>query len=630
MLGYLRENTGNWVIKIFLGIIVLVFVFLGVGSMNSTRNNSIATVNDEPITITEYQDAHRNMVEGLRRQFGNNLDDDLLKALNVKQQVLNSLIEQKILDMEADRLDIEVSNAELQDVLMGITAFQKDGAFDMETYKKVLGLNSLNPEMFEELQRRQLQHQKLRQLILGSVTVSDIEAENWYQFENTQRVVDYLKVDPNGFDITPSQEQIATHYGDNKTKYKSQALRRAAYLKFSPEDYKDKVVISDENIQNYYDQNLPRFTTPEQVEARHILIRTEENASEDVIEQARKKAWSIYEKAVKGDDFAKLAQSHSEGPSKTNGGYLGKFAQGSMVKPFGDKAFALKAEEISEPVKTQFGWHIIKVEARFDKEIKTLAQVKELIKGELQGQELQNMAYFKAGEAFDAVVDGDDFEQVALIAGKKLTETQAFNKGGEGLKIAGDASGFAVAAFALPNDEISDVKQLGNDYYLIKIIERIAPKVLPLEKVAETVKSELTTIYQKEAAAKKADALLKKVLEAKSLDTVGKSESMAVETTEPFNRKQRVQNIENAQEFVKAAFELTKENPILSKTLESKGGYYIIELKDQMVPKADEIKAQMETIKSQLTRIKQNQYYQTWITDLKKKSTIEVDPNFNN
>ncbi|MCG8564405.1 MAG: SurA N-terminal domain-containing protein [Desulfobacterales bacterium] len=631
MLGYLRENTGNWIIKLFLGIIVLVFVFLGVGSFNSSRNNAVATINDQEITITEFQDAYRNMVEGLRRQFGNSLNDDLLKALNVKQQTLNTLIEQRLVDLEADRLDIKVSDEELQGVLLSIKAFQKNGAFDMELYKKVLGLNSMNPEIFEAQQREGLKQQKVRDLILSNVTVSDLEAEKWYRFENTKMTIEYLKVSPEAFSkIVATDDQIKAHYDKNSTDYKSEPQRRVAYLKFSAKDYADKVAVTDAQVSDYYQQNIETYKTPEKVEARHILIRVEEDAADDAVEAARKKALDVYEKAAKGEDFAELAKKYSQGPSKDSGGYLGSFARNTMVKPFADKAFAMKAGEISKPVRTQFGWHLIKVEARFAASVATLAEVKERIRKELASEEMQNMAYYKAGEAFDAVVDGDDFEQVALIAGKKLAQTAAFTRDGSGLDFEENRTGFAGAAFALSNDDISEVKQLGDTYYLIKVVERISPKVLPLDAVKEIIQVELTAKYRKEAAKKQAEALVEKAMEDKDLVALAKAQGLNLETSNSFTRNQSIQGIGDSQALVTAAFELTQEKPVYAKALETTQGYYIIKFKGQEVPADSEIAKSLEQVKSRLIAMKQRQYYQSWIEELKGKYTIEIDPNFIN
>ena len=633
MLRYLRENTGNWIIKIFLGIIVIVFVFLGVGSMNATRQNEVASINDTPITVEEFQNAYKNMVERMRAQFGNALNDDLLKALNVKQQALNSLISQKLLDMEAEKLKIVVSDEELQDTLMGIKAFQTDGAFNLELYKRILGQQRMTPETFEAFTRQDLKNGKLRQMILSGITVSDAEARDWYIFENTKMAVDYLEVDPVAFtDVSPSPEAIKKEYDDNQTAYQSQPKLKVAYLKFSPEDHKGGAGVTDDQVKAFYEQNTARFSTPEKVEASHILIKVAEDADEAAVDAAKKEAKAVYEKAAKGENFADLAKEFSQGPSAPTGGYLGAFERNAMVKPFGDAAFAMKSGDISKPVKTQFGWHIIKVSAKHAASVTPFEIAAADIRKELEGQEMQNQAYYKAGEAFDAVVDGDDFEQVALISKKTLQHTTEFTADGKGLDATAMANPaeFARAAFALKNDEISEVQQLGDNYYLIQITGRIEPKVLPFETVKDDIQGKLTAKLQDEAAGKKAEDLLEKARAGKTLAELSEENNLKLAGTKPFTRNQSVQGIPGSQAMAKAAFGLSKENPVAADVFPAGAKFYLISFKDKSVPEASEAEKNQDRFKQELVKLKQQQYYTAWVEDLKSKATIQFDPEILN
>ena len=630
MLRYLRENTGNWIIKIFLGIIVIVFVFLGVGSFGTKRNNSIATINDEPITMEEYQQAYKAIVDQMRARFGKNLNDDILKALNVKQQALDSLIEQKLILAQADKLEIVISDKELQQSLLSIKAFQKEGKFNLDQYKKVLSLNSLNSEVFEQNQINSLRQQKVRDMVLSAVNVSDLEARDWYLFQNTKIAVDYLLFNPGSYsDIHPDEEQIKNFYTENKDNYKSDPKIKAVYLKFSPEDHKDKVTVSETNIKEYYEEHQEEFKIPQKVEARHILIKVAKDAEEAEVKSAEKRALEIYEMIGKGQDFEQLAKQYSEGPSKEGGGYLGIFEKQSMVKPFADKAFSMKAGEIGKPVRTMFGWHIINVIAKFDASTQALAQASGKIKKELEQQELQNFAYDKAGEAFDAVIDGDDFEQVSLIANKKIIKTKEFSMNGEGLDIV-DNTGFASAAFGLSVDDISDVKQFGDAYYLIKPVLKIEPVVQELDLVKDRILKELTAKLQKEQAKKEAQLYITKANDEKTLDQLAKEHHLKVKSTNLFTRNSTIEGVGNSPEFIQAGFLLNQNNKIHSEIIETPAGYYIIGFKEKKSPEESEILENLKTVKNEISWRKQTQSYQAWINELKKNSEINYDPQILN
>ena len=626
MLRYLRENTGNWIIKIFLGIIVIVFVFLGVGSMNATKNNEVAVVNDQPITFGEYQDAYKNLIKRMQQQFGNALNDDLVKALNIKQQAINSLIDQKIMDMEADKLKILVSDSELQDALLSIKAFQRNGAFDMDLYKRVLGQNGLNPETFEALQRRAIKNAKLQEMVLNGITVTDEEAKTWYTFNNTKMAIDYIKVDPGTFtNVKPTEEEVNSKYKDNPDLYKSEPKRKALYIVFSPEDHKDEAAVTDEQALEYYEQNTARFTTAEQVEASHILIRVDADADEQTTAKAKEEADAVYDKAAKGEDFAQLAKTYSQGPTGPNGGYLGRFKKSSMVKPFGDAAFAMKAGEVSKPVKTQFGWHVIKVTDKTPETVKSFEDAKVEIQDDLAAQELQNLAYYKAGEAFDSVIDGDDFEQVALIAKKKVIETPVFTELGDGLSDLDNPAQFASAAFELINDEISEVKQIGDKYYLIKIVEKIEPVLLPFEDVQAQIVETLTAKLQKDAAQKAAKAMIEKADAKSSIQDIAKANNLEVASSTLFTRNQAVPGIPGSRDISAKAFSLTKETPVYTDVLEAGTLFYLIGFKEKQVPEAAVAEENQEQVKQEITSRKQQEYYAAWMQSLKEKADIKIN-----
>ncbi len=642
MLGYLRENTGNWIIKFFLGIIVIVFVFLGVGSFGSKRDDSVATINDESITIKEYQRAYKMLVDQMRARFGENLNDDILKALNVKQQAIDSLIDERLVLSEANKLGIIVSEKELQQSVLSIKAFQIEDKFNLEQYKRVLSMNSLTPETFEKSQINALREQKVRDMLFNTINVSDLEARNWYLFQNTEIAVDYLMFNPGEYtDIEPDADKVKNYYTENQDNFKSDPKIKVMYFKFSPEDYKDAASISDLQIKDYYQEHLDEFKVPQMIEARHILIKVDEDALEEKVEETKLKALEIYEMAVNGQAFEELAKKYSEGPSKESGGYLGKFEKNAMVKPFADKAFSMKAGEIGEPVRTRFGWHIIKLVDKFESSTKTLAQVSKKIGKDIKALEMKNLAYYKAGEAFDSVIDGDDFAQVALIANKKISTTNEFSIDGDGLAL-DDSAGFARAAFDLTKDDISDVKQFGDSYYLIKVIKKIEPVVLEFDLVKDRIVNELKAKLQKEKAKEQAQIYLAKAIDSNNIDSkaidskaidsididsidikqLGRDHSLKFKTTKLFKRNGNIQEIGNSVAFIKAGFSLNKENMIYPEIVENSLGYFVIQFKEKKLPDELEISQNIKSLKEQILRSKQAQAYQTWIAQLKKQNKI--------
>ncbi len=650
MLRFMRENTGSWIIKVILGLIILVFIFLGMGTLGDNREDHVAMVNDIPITIDEYNRSYQNAIEQIRQRFGNNLSDDLLKMLQVKKQAIDRLIEERLIAGEADKLDIQVSDKELQESLMSVPAFTKDGQFDLETYRMVLTANRLMPATFEVMQRQTLRQAKVTDTILSSIKVSDLEAKEWYIQNNSEVAVDYVKFTPTSYTVNPDETKIREYYEKNREKYKSEPELKVQYIRFTPDNYEEKVNITPESIDSYYAANLDEFTTPEQVEASHILIKVAETADADAINSAKKEAEDIYNRAIAGEDFAQLAQQHSQDPSaKENSGYLGKFSRNRMVKPFEDKAFSMKVGEISEPVKTQFGWHIIKVSSKTEEVKETLEEATPKIKEKLLMDESRNLAYNAAGEAFDAIIDGDSLEQAALIAGQKVMDIGPFTMQGpqDDPEIEKDgnanssknsfpnAQEFALKAFQLPLNEISDVVEVGNAYYIIKPIEKKEPITLSFDNAKDRVVVELKSELQIEEAKKTAETFLASMKNStKNDDTptdfvnVAKERGFDIKSTHLFKKDGNIPELGREPELASAAFKLSEQNRLISEVIKgSDSSYYVIVFKEKKIPGEDIINENLEAVKKQLVNTKQGAIYRAWIEQLKSRSKIEIKPD---
>ncbi len=650
MLRFMRENTGSWIIKVILGLIILVFIFLGMGSLGGNHTEQAAMIDDTPITIDEYNRSYQNTIEQMRQQFGSNLNDELIKMLQVKKQAMDRLIEERLIANQADKLDIKVSDRELQDSLAAIPAFLKNGVFDIQTYKMVLTANRLVPATFESMQRQALRQSKVADLVMGSVKVSDLEASEWYVQNNSEIAVDYVKFDPASYTVVPDEEKIKEYYSKNKEQYKSDPQIKVQYIGFMPDAYKSKAVVTEDSISSYYTSNPDEFTTPEQVEASHILIKVAETADAQTAEQAKKEADDIYKKAAAGEDFAQLAKAYSQDPSaKENSGYLGKFARNRMVKEFEDKAFSMKPQEISEPVKTQFGWHVIKVLSKTEESKQTLEEAAAKIKEKLIIDESKNLAYNAASGAFDAVIDGDSLEQAAMISGQKVNEAGPFTmqgpqkvnnseKGEDGKSSGSDFPNgqlFAMEAFKLPLNEISDVIEVGNAYYIIKPIEKKEPVVLSFDeakdKVVAALKSELQALETKKAA--EAFLLSIKNIESSSDDVAtrfinsAKEKGYDLKSTPLFKKDGNIPELGREPEIAAAAFKLSEKNRLVSEVIKSSdGSYYVISFKEKKIPGKDVIAENLDAVKKQLVNTKQGALYRAWIEELKSKSKIEIKP----
>jgi peptidyl-prolyl cis-trans isomerase D len=624
----MRKQAGSWLIKILLGAIVIVFVFWGVGSFRAQRGGRVALVNGDQITLDEYREAYNNLIERLRRRLGNNLDDAMIKQLQVKRQALNQLIDNKLLVQEAEKLNFRVSKKELADAISHIAAFQSAGTFDSRLYRGVLDRLRMTPEAFEEAQKNAMLIDKLKTLITSSAKVSDQEALDWYDWINASVNIDFVLFDPGRYkDIHPSEEEIKTFFENHKENYKTDAMVKVRYLKFDAKAYLPKVELSDEEVREYYDENIESFETPKTVEARHILIKVDQNADPKTVKKAKERALKIMKLAREGKNFAELAKKYSEGPTRDKGGYLGTFKKGAMVKPFSDVAFSLKAGEISEPVRTRFGWHIIKVEKVNKASTTSFDDAEKGIRKKLSEDMAKSLAYDDAETVSDNLFQKEDLINAAKERKMKILTTDFFSRKGP-IKGISDPSEFASVAFNLDVEEISNVHEYENGYYILQVIDKIQPKIPALEKVKEKVKLDLIKETQDEKAKADSETLLAALKSGKTIQTESKKFNLKPETTGFFKRNGSIPKIGFEREIGDVAFELTDKNPFPGHVIKGSKGYYVIQFKGRKISDPENFTKEKEDIKNRLLAQKKSSMFDALLAQIKSKSDITIKEGF--
>ena len=625
MLKLMRDYASSWLIKFILGAIVVVFVFWGVGSFTSKRAARVALVNGDVITMQEYTAAYNQMIENLQQRLGNNLDDNMLKMLNVKQQTLDQLIEKRLILQQAAELDFRVSDEALADFIRNMAVFQSEGRFDNRLYNRILNRYHMTPEGFELLQKESMLMEKMRSFISDSVKVSDDEAKEWFQYTNASVDVDFVVLRPDSYkDSDLTAEELKTYFDDHQEAYKTEPMVNVRYIHFNPDDFMDRTDISDTEIQDYYNTNPAEFKTAKTVEARHILIKVAPDALPEIVGEKKEEAINIMKMARKdGADFAELARKYSEGPSKEDGGYLGYFKKEEMVKPFADTAFSMNAGDISEPVKTRFGWHIIKIEHIKDASTRSFDEAKLEIGEKLAAKQAQNIAYDQAEALYDAFFEGDDFVETARTKNMKVLTAEFSGKGPE--DVVPMPAKFASAAFALEPLEISTPMDFGNGYYIMQSVNKIPSRIPLFDTVKDRVRADLQKEKKANRARSDAETLLKAIQGGQSMAVAGKAFSVTPLNTGFFKRSGAIPRIGNVPEIARAAFLLTAEKPLADKVIESADGYYIIQEKQRKLPAADAFEKEKKEIKTRLLQQKRNDVFKTWLAQVKDKSEIVIE-----
>ena len=625
MLTSMRENAGSWVIKLLLGAIVVVFVLWGVGTNQQSSNPEVARVADQSISYSQWAQAYQMQVDNIRRQFGGNIDEATLSALNLKEQALNQLIDRVVLVREAEAMGFRVSDEELMNHIRSIPAFQANGQFSPPNYRQMLTQFRLTPEDFEASQRDDLLIQKISDVISRAAKVTRSEADDWYRWQNAAVNLEYVLI---GIDqaanIELSEDDLGAYFEKNQSRYQTPAKRDVRYLVFRSADYRPQVKLSDDDVASYYDEHIDEFETPHTIEARHILFKVDQDADPDTVEAARVRAEAVHVLIEAGGDFAELAKTHSEGPTRDAGGFLGTFGRGQMVKAFEDAAFALEAGQVSAPVRTEFGWHIIKVEKQNPARTRTLAEADDKIRGQLTDSRARALAIEDAEAAYDLSYEDEDLAAVAQQLGRELHNTGmiARNDAVEGIS---DAAAFSRIVFDLRSGGISEVKEIGRDYYIAQVTEVQEPQVPSLESVRDRLTEDLKQEKRWDQTENQAKAFLLALREGGTIEALSAAENLAVKQTGFFKRNEAIADIGRQPEIAAAAFALSEENPLPEKPVRSNNGYYVFRFIERQAPEEAIDPSQRDQVRDQLLQRKQRALFDDWMAQARSRNEIEID-----
>ncbi|UCD78049.1 MAG: peptidyl-prolyl cis-trans isomerase, partial [Desulfobacterales bacterium] len=456
----------------------------------------------------------------------------------------------------------------------------------------------------------------------------DQEAMEWFKWNNAMVDLNFFLLAPDRYkDLSVTAEEVQQYFEEHKDAYKTEPALKVRYVKFEPKNYVAQVEVSDDEIGAYYDEHPNEFQNPKTVEARHILIKVDQNATPEEVAKAKERIETILQKAKDGQDFAELAKQFSEGPSKDKGGYLGTFRREAMVKPFSDKAFSMQAGEISDPVKTQFGWHIIKVEKVNEATTTSLADAKQDIRPKLADERAKYIAYDAAESIYDSLFQGDQLEAVAAEQKLTLQTTDFFSRQNPPEGVAKKTE-FARVAFELPEGESSEIQDFGDGYYILEVIEKRPSQIPEFNTVEQKVRADLIKEKQGEKAKSDAEAVLSALKDGASREEIGRQFDLKSQSTGFFKRNDAMPEIGYERDISRAAFELSDQNKLPNEVFKGRKGYYVIEFAQEKEPAMEEFDKEKADIHERLLQQKRFNTFEAWLEQIKKRSEIVVEKDF--
>ncbi|HEX7227634.1 MAG TPA: SurA N-terminal domain-containing protein [Candidatus Binatia bacterium] len=629
MLDFLRKKKRSWIITILLGLIIVVFVAFYGGSQQPTGVASdVAEVNGESISQREFIVHYQRAVERYREMFKGSLTPELLKNLNIKHSLLEEMIEARLVLQEARRLGLTATDEELMNAIAQIPEFHVNGRFNKERYLQLLRANRLTPAQFEEDQRKQLTIQRLLGVLADAAHVTEDEVRERYRFEQEKINLQFVRFSASDYlsEVKVTDEEIQKFYERNKESLKEPLKVQVEYIPYPFDQFSTPVQLTDKEVEDYYNGNrVTKFTTPKQARVRYIMVRLDPGADAKQKETALARANRIVAEARDGKNFAELARKESGDPSAEKGGEIGWLNQGQLPEALDQQIFALAKGEISEPIETPLGFHIVKVEDIKEARTQSLAEARPVITRELQLEKGKYEAAKSADRDREKAVSGNDLSKLAQESGLSLKTTRLFSEG-EVLPEIGPTQDFYKTALSLRANEVSSVIEGANAYYILKVKERKEAFVPPLDAVRGKIEKGLKESKAYEIAVQKANDLLDQLKKEPNLAKLARDKKLKLDETGLFARNtQQLPKVGELQNLTIGSLALSARKPVSDKIFTQADAAFVFAFKESQA--AD--MAQFEKDKSQLMQQGLAEARQRILLkfkdELKAKAKIEVN-----
>ena len=490
MLQAINDRIKGWLGALVIIMITIPFAFWGIESyVGGGGKQFAAVVNGEEIPVFQFENAYSNQLARLNQQFGSNLP---LSNQQIKTQVLEQLVNALLLEENSYSSGYRVSDTNLKQSIAVL--FSRDGKFDRDYFENVIASNGMTTSQYESRLRNELRVVQKQNALTSSAIISDKEARHLASLEQQERELRLIKftTDTDSADIVVTDEEIEDYYNSNSSRYMTPERVSVEYVEITSEDLADTINVDEARIEEMYDDYKRTVARDEERKARHILLQLGSSAdkSKDAL---MSRIEELQQKLRDGESFEELAREHSDDPgSAKQGGDLGWVATGEMVKPFEDALFAMSVGEVSEVVETQFGLHLILLEDVRAPEIASLDDKRSEFEQELKQDLISNMFYdISENMAVTAYENPDSLDAVVDAVNKQAEKTELFTRdAGTGIA---DKQKFRAAAFAtavIEDGVNSDIIEISPNHVAVLRLHKHEPANLkPLQEVRADIEN---------------------------------------------------------------------------------------------------------------------------------------------
>lgn len=631
MLQAINERITGWLGWIIIGLIIVTFALFGLGSYLQDKSRIyVAKVNDVEITPRELQFAYQQQRTQMEQALGDAFDPAAIDDVALRKRALESLIQRQLLLQQAEKQGLVISDQYLAALIHSIPQVQEDGTFSRQRYQQLLFNQGLTPAGFEQQTRDRLLVSQLVEGLTRTDFITEREILDAYRLQAQKRDFDYLIVSTQPYidSAEVSDEAIQAYYDTHRDEFVAPERVKATYLRLRGEDLAADIKVDEQDIRSYYEEKKASLAKQEQRRASHILIQVAADADAATVKAARKKAEALLTRISAGEDFAELARKNSDDPaSAAKGGDLGYFGKGVMAPAFEDTVFKMQPGQVSEVVKSPFGFHIIKLTDIRASEIPAYEEVRARLEKELKQRQADDLFYDHLEQLTNLAYENpDSLEPAATALGLKLRDSDWLTAaGGPGI---GQYKKLLAAVFsddvleAGNNSEPVEVAR--NDVIVARIKEHQPAHPLSLAEVRDRIAARLAEQQARTKAKHKGEELLRQVEAGQSMEALQEKAYFAYRKADGVTRAAPGHN----PQVVREVFTMAPPAPGAARTkgmVLANGDYAVLRL--SAVHEADP-KAMTEAEKTQLKRaferMRQTLALNTLIEDLRARAEIEI------
>ena len=620
MLHFIRERAQGWVAWFIVGLISIPFALWGVNSyLTGPSDVIVANVNGEPIQQVEYQKALQQYKDRMRNMMGENFDPKIFDGFAVKQTVIDGLVEQKLLVSTGNVLGQRVSDEALFNIIKSTVAFQKKGIFDADVYSLTLARVGLTPAQYEAQLRLDVITQELADNSQRTVIVTNHDINTLLKLEKQTREIAYGVISAKDLleDVVVTDDDVRNYYNEHLSDYMAPEQVVVDYVELSINDISKNIIVDESSLKTFYEENKEQFVGPEQRQASHILIEGDDALP--IIE-------SIQQRLDQDEDFAILAAEFSQDTGSVGeGGDLGLFERGVMDPAFEEAVFSMNAVgDVSGPVKTEYGYHLIKLTAIQASKGQSFAMAGEQVEALYRRYRAEDIFFEKAEKLADLSYENpDNLDVVAEELSLVIKTSPAFVKDGNSVGIAADRKVVSVAFSedVLVNNLNSAVIELSkSDLLVLHKNKHITASQLPYESVAPAITEQLRYLSARDKAREKGEQILSSLKSGMAVDDLLKDE------WHPRQSYARVSEALSSQ-VLDRAFSVARPDmqaPFIGFTADN-GNYIIVNVisaKDGVL--SDASQEDRDGLKSHMVRTYGTSQLQALIDSLKENAEIEL------